>query len=204
MRGLRVAGLRSPLAGPFDLSIEYGAVAISGSSGSGKSLFLRMIADLDPNEGEVWLDEQSRAAMAAPAWRRRVVYSAAESGWWSEVVAEHFPPQSIDAARALATRLALGAHVLDGPVTRLSSGEKLRLALIRALLLDPPVLLLDEPTGALDQDTTRLVEQVLGERMEAGAILLLATHDPGQPARLGARHLRMAAGRLEDACSRSC
>ena len=204
MRGLRLVGLRSPLAGPFDLSIEHGAVAISGASGSGKSLFLRMIADLDPNEGEVWLNEQSRAAMPAPAWRRRVVYSAAESGWWSEAVAEHFPPQSMDAARALATRLALGSHLLDGPVTRLSSGEKLRLALIRALLLDPTVLLLDEPTGALDQDTARLVEQVLRERTEAGTILLLATHDPGQPARLAARHLRMAAGRLEDACSRSC
>src|ERR1700731_3789573 len=110
MRGLRVVGLRSALVGPFDLSIEHGAVAITGASGSGKSLFLRMIADRDPNEGEVWLDGQNPAAMSAPAWRRRVVYSAAESGWWSEVVAEHFPAQSLDAARALTVRLALGSH----------------------------------------------------------------------------------------------
>lgn len=199
MRGLRIAGLRSRLAGPFDLAVEQGVVAITGASGSGKSLFLRMVADLDPNEGEVWLDDAARAAMPAPAWRRRVVYNAAESGWWGDTVAEHFPPAAMEAVRGLAERLALPAAVLSGPVTRLSSGEKLRLSLIRALLLDPPVLLLDEPTGALDLATTLLAEQVLRERIAAGTILLLATHDPGQPARLGARLLRMQAGRLEAA-----
>jgi putative ABC transport system ATP-binding protein len=202
--GLRIAGLRSPLVGPFDLAVEHGAVAITGTSGSGKSLFLRMVADLDPNEGEVWLDGMRRSEMPAPSWRRRVVYSAAESGWWSESVADHFPGRTLDAARALAPRLALGSHLLEGPVTRLSSGEKLRLALIRALLLEPRALLLDEPSGALDQTTTRAVEDVLRERMDAGTILLLATHDPGQPARLAARHLHMVSGRLEEACSRSC
>ena len=204
MRGLRIAGLRSPLAGPFDLAIERGAVAISGASGSGKSLFLRMVADLDPNEGEVWLNGEPRSAMPAPAWRRRVAYSAAESGWWSESVAEHFAAAALERARALAVRMALGPHVLEGPVTRLSSGEKLRLALIRALLADPPVLLLDEPTGAVDQATARLVEAVLRERMQNGTIILLATHDPGQPERLAARHLHTQAGRLEEACTRSC
>jgi len=204
MRGLRIVGLRSELAGPFDLAIERGAVAISGASGSGKSLFLRMLADLDPNEGEVWLDGERRSEMPAPAWRRLVAYSAAESGWWSESVADHFPGKALDAARALAPRLALASHLLDGPVTRLSSGEKLRLALIRVLLLEPRVMLLDEPTGAVDQATALLVEQVLRQRMEIGTILVLATHDPAQPARLGARHLRMVAGRLEGACSQSC
>lgn len=205
VRGLRIVGLRSALAGPFDLVVESGAVAISGPSGSGKSLFLRMIADLDPNEGEVTLDGRSRSAMASPAWRQRVVYNAAETGWWSEAVADHFAARSMDAARALAARIALAPELLEGPVGRLSSGEKLRLALIRALLLDPPVLLLDEPTGALDQDSTRLVERLLLDRMAAGTILLVSTHDPGQPRRLGARHLRMSAGQLaEAACTPSC
>lgn len=196
MRGLRIVGLRSRLVGPFDLAVERGVVAITGASGSGKSLFLRMVADLDPNEGEVWLGDSARAAMPAPAWRRRVVYNAAESGWWSDTVAEHFSPAATDAVSTLAERLALPAGVLGGPVTRLSSGEKLRLSLIRALLLDSPVLLLDEPTGALDQATTLLVEQVLRERVAGGTILLLASHDPSQPRRLAARQLRMEAGQL--------
>lgn len=196
MRGLRIVGLRSALAGPFDLAVERGAVAISGPSGSGKSLFLRMIADLDPNDGDVTLDGNPRSAMPAPAWRRLVVYSAAETGWWSEAVVDHFSPRSMDAARGLAARIALAPELLDGSVGRLSSGEKLRLALIRALLLEPTVLLLDEPTGALDRESSRLVEQVLRQRIAAGTLLLLSTHDLAQPDRLGARHLRMEAGRL--------
>ena len=67
MRGLRIHGLRSHLVGPFELEVEHGTVAITGASGSGKSLFLRMVADLDPNEGEVWLDDTARAATPAPA-----------------------------------------------------------------------------------------------------------------------------------------
>jgi putative ABC transport system ATP-binding protein len=196
MPGLRIVGLRSRLVGPFDLAVEQGVVAITGASGSGKSLFLRMIADLDPNDGEVWLGEAARAAMPAPVWRRRVVYNAAETGWWGDSVAEHFPPAAMAAVRALAERLVLPAALLAGPVTRLSSGEKLRLSLIRALLLEPAVLLLDEPTGAVDQATTLVVEAVLRERVAAGTILLLATHDPGQPARLNARELRMEAGAI--------
>ena len=79
---LTVKQLRSELAGPFELSIGRGTcAAITGASGSGKSLFLRMVADLDPNQGEVWLNEQARAAMPAPAWRKQVTYVAAESGW---------------------------------------------------------------------------------------------------------------------------
>lgn len=195
--GLVINGLRSALAGPFDLELA-GAVAISGPSGAGKSLFLRMVADLDPNEGEVILNGRRRSAMSAPEWRRQVVYSAAETGWWSEHVADHFFGPFLASARALAARFMLAPQLIDGPVTRLSSGEKLRLALIRALLLDPPVLLLDEPTGALDQESTRLVEQALRERTAAGAVVLISTHDPAQPERLGARHLRMAAGRLSE------
>src|ERR1700736_829082 len=90
--GLLVKDLRSAFAGPFELNLGTGAcAAITGPSGSGKSLFLRMIADLDPNEGEAWLGERERAAMPAPEWRRQVTYVAAESGWWADTVIEHFP-----------------------------------------------------------------------------------------------------------------
>ncbi|MDB5495805.1 MAG: transporter related, partial [Phenylobacterium sp.] len=95
--------LKSPLAGPFDLALAPGAcAAIAGHSGSGKSLFLRMVADLDPNTGEVGLDGVPRATLSAPDWRRTVPYVAAESGWWRDHVAEHFAPERQAAAKALA------------------------------------------------------------------------------------------------------
>ena len=73
---------------PFDLTIEAGeCVALTGASGSGKTLVLRALADLDPGAGEVTLDGHSRTAIAAPDWRRRVVYLAAEPGWWADRVA---------------------------------------------------------------------------------------------------------------------
>lgn len=194
---LRAAGLHSALAGPFDLAIARGeCVAVTGPSGSGKSLFLRMLADLDPNRGEVWLDGQERRGFTPPAWRRRVVYCPADSGWWEERVAAHYPGAALAAARLLSPRFGLVDGLLDGPVLRLSTGERQRLALIRALVLDPPVLLLDEPTGALDEDNTALVEAVLQERLAAGTTILMVTHSPDQAARLAQRHLHMAARHL--------
>ena len=195
---LRLVTLRSALAGPFDLTLAAGTcIAIAGPSGSGKSLLLRMIADLDPNQGEVFLDGQERRGIAAPAWRRRVVYGAAEPGWWHDTVAPHFAPGAArDLALTLTPRLGLDTALLDSPVVRLSTGERQRLALIRALAPDPPVLLLDEPTGPLDQDSTTLVETVLRERLAAGTAILLVTHSPEQAARLGQQQFRMQQRRL--------
>ena len=77
---LALRDLKSPLAGPFDLALAPGAcAAIAGHSGSGKSLFLRMVADLDPNTGEVSLDGVSRATLSATDWRRTVPYVAARA-----------------------------------------------------------------------------------------------------------------------------
>jgi putative ABC transport system ATP-binding protein len=194
---LVLVGLRSQLAGPFDLPLAAGeCVAISGPSGAGKSLLLRMIADLDPNEGEVWLDGRERRSWAAPAWRRQAVYAAAEPGWWAERVVEHFALADMDAARALLPALKLPPTMMEGTLTRLSTGERQRLALVRALVLDPPVLLLDEPTGALDQDATLRVEDVLRARLARGTAMLMVTHSNEQAARVGKRMLRMVDGRL--------
>ena len=194
---LEVKQLRSAFAGPFELSLGIGAcAAITGPSGSGKSLFLRMIADLDPNEGEVWLNGRERGSVPGPEWRRQATYVAAESGWWADRVNEHFAANRRTEAAGLSARLGLRADILDAPVAQLSTGEKQRLSLIRALLPDPPVLLLDEPTGPLDEESVAKVETLLRERLAKGAAIVLVTHDPNQAERLASRHYRMAAGRI--------
>jgi putative ABC transport system ATP-binding protein len=197
---LLVKQLRSEFAGPFELDLGRGAcAAITGPSGSGKSLFLRMVADLDPNEGEIWLNGRARASMPAPQWRKQAIYVSAESGWWADKVIEHFPANTRSEIAALSARLGVRADLLDAPVAQLSTGEKQRLSLVRALLPNPPVLLLDEPTGALDEVSVTQVESLLQERMAAGTSILLVTHDPRQAERLGVQRYRMKAGRMETA-----
>jgi putative ABC transport system ATP-binding protein len=189
---LRLVSLRSRLSGPFDMALAEGeCLAITGPSGAGKSLFLRMIADLDPSQGEVFLDGMERRSMPAPAWRRRVVYNAAEPGWWHETIAEHFHGDTLRFARDIAPRLALATGLFDAPVVQLSTGERQRMALIRTLSLTSPVLLLDEPTGALDQESTERVEVLLRERLAAGTTIVMVTHSDQQAQRLGHRHLVM-------------
>jgi ABC-type iron transport system FetAB ATPase subunit len=195
---LVVRQLRNEFAGPFELNLGFGAcAAITGPSGSGKSLFLRMIADLDPNEGRVWLQGIDRASLPAPEWRKRAAYVAAESGWWADTVIEHFAAGRRSEVAALSARLGLHAELLDASITRLSTGEKQRVSLVRALLPSPPVLLLDEPTGPLDEESVARVEALLTERMANGTSVLLVTHDPNQAERLGHQRYRMVAGQLE-------
>ena len=195
---LLVKNLRSAFAGPFELNLGTGAcAAITGPSGSGKSLFLRMIADLDLNEGKVWLHERERGSMPAPQWRRQATYVSAESGWWADRVIEHFGVNRRSEVAALAGRLGLRADLLDAPVAQLSTGEKQRFSLVRALLPSPPVLLLDEPTGPLDEESVVAVEALLLERKATGTSILLVTHDPKQAERLGDQRYRMVAGHLQ-------
>jgi len=194
---LELIGLYSRLVGPFDLRLEAGeCVAITGASGAGKSLFLRLIADLDPGNGQVLLNGRERQSWTPSAWRRQVLYSAAEPGWWAARVREHFPGPALARAREMAPLLDLRLSLLDAPVLQLSTGERQRMALIRALAVEPPVLLLDEPTGALDQDSTALVEEMLAERLAGGTAILMVTHNPDQARRVGSRHAQMVARRL--------
>ena len=109
---------------------------------------------------------------------------------------EHFAVSERSDARVLADRFGLKPELLDGLVARLSTGEKQRLALIRALVRNSPCLLLDEPTGALDAESVVRVEVELRARLDKGLILILVTHDPAQAQRLGDVHQRLEGGRL--------
>ncbi len=192
---LKIRRLTRPGLEPVDLDLARGeCIAFSGPSGAGKSILLRAIADLDPNEGEVSLDGQSREAQPAPDWRRKVVYVPAEAGWWADRVDGHFPTPDI--AVPLMMRLGLSTEALGWQVARLSTGEKQRLALTRAFLTSPRVMLLDEPTSGLDPEAAARVEDMLRERRDRGLAVILVTHDESQAARMASRRFEMNKGVL--------
>ncbi len=173
---------------------DGGCISVTGNSGSGKSVFLRAIADLDPVAGEVYLDSTERSHIPAPAWRKKVAYVPAESGWWKDFVGDHF--EDHERARELTSGFGLAEDVFDWPVQQLSTGERQRLSLTRALVQNPRVLLLDEPTSGLDQDMTATVEDVLDGLMKDGVSIILVTHDAAQRDRMASDHYRMEKGVL--------
>lgn len=195
---LTVEGLRTAQLGPLDLTLADGEILVlRGPSGAGKSLLLRALVDLDPSEGRLVLNGTERSGVPAPAWRQWLAYLPAESGWWSDHVREHFlRPQE---AEPLIKALLLPEECLDWAVARLSTGEKQRLALARALQLDPKVLLLDEPTSALDPEAIDAVESLILRQRRDGRSILLVTHDRAQAGRLGDRTLEIEHGRLREA-----
>lgn len=194
---LDVRSLRTAHVGPVDFRLLAGEICkLSGPSGAGKTLLLRALADLDPNEGEVQLDGQSRSGIAPTVWRRRVAYLPAEPLWWDERVGMHLNPGAGDDTLRL---LGFGSDVRDWEVERLSSGERQRLALVRLLENHPRVLLLDEPTANLDPANTRKVERLVRDYVsEHGAAALWVSHDPLQRQRVGGRSLVMEGGRLRE------
>lgn len=125
--GLRLDALRSRALGPLDLRIDAGElVFLSGPSGSGKSLLLRAIADLDPHDGEVWLGDEARSGMSPPTWRRRVGLLPAEAFWWAESVGEHLP-QTADSAgdgQAQTPRRSLSGSRISRVLVRLSGAVR--------------------------------------------------------------------------------
>ncbi len=192
---LELDALTTRHVGPLDLRIDAGeCVCMQGPSGSGKSLLLRALADLDPHAGEVRLDGVACSAMPAPQWRRRVVLVAAESQWWHARVGAHFPP-GFDPAQLAAVDLPPAA--LDWEVVRCSTGERQRLALLRALALQPAALLLDEPTGNLDAGSCAAVEALIAAYRHAhAAAVLWVSHDARQAARVAQRCLTLHDGRF--------
>lgn len=192
---LQINMLRRLMIGPVTLAVDEGdCLCVSGASGSGKSLLLRAIADLDPHEGQVLLQGEPAAVIPADAWRTRIGLLPPESSWWLPQVKNHFRngmPVPLD-------HIGLSGDILEQPVARLSSGEKQRLALMRLLSNRPQVLLLDEPTANLDPDNTRRVERVITEYRRAHkAAVIWVSHDPGQITRVANRYYEMREGGLQ-------
>jgi ABC-type iron transport system FetAB ATPase subunit len=194
MPRLKIESLRFQGRGPYDLTVAPGeCVCLSGPSGAGKTLLLRSIADLDPHEGRVFLDDVDSLTVDAPSWRQAVGLLPAESQWWWDTVGPHFPV--VDGERLEA--LGFGEEVLAWEVSRLSTGERQRLALLRLLVNRPRVLLLDEPTAALDPSSAGQVEALLGDyRREAKAPVLWVSHDAAQAERVADRRYEISEGQL--------
>ena len=191
---LAVRGLATLVGGnhhpSVDLDVAAGeCLAVRGVSGSGKTLFLRALADLDPNVGTAALASQDRAAMSAPEWRAQVCYVAATAGWWGFTVADHFDDVQQTQLGPLLAALELPVEIAARQLDGLSSGERQRLALIRALVHRPQVLLLDEPTAFLDAGSRSRVEEMLTGFMDEGGAIIMVTHDEAQARRLARRQL---------------
>ena len=166
------------------------AVALVGPSGSGKStiadLLLRLI---DPDQGAVRLDGHDLRDVALEDVRRRVVLVDQEPFVFHATVAENVRYARPDATEAevrdacrAAGLDAFIASLPDGFATvvgergaALSAGERQRLAIARALLVNPDVLVLDEPTAALDPATERQVLAGYSDIMR-GRTTVLITH----------------------------
>ncbi|WP_290908554.1 ATP-binding cassette domain-containing protein [Halomonas sp.] len=187
---LRLDGIGIGTLSDVSMAVPPGDIhCLSGPSGSGKSRLLRAVADLEPHAGEAWLGEVAQSSLPAHDWRTRVMLVPAESQWWADSVGEHLPASP--AAEDLAA-LGFEASVLGWQVSRLSSGEKQRLALLRAIAQAPSALLLDEPTANLDDATTRRVEAwLMGNARRRGWPVLWVAHDPDQIARVANRHWRI-------------
>ncbi|WP_414675637.1 ABC transporter ATP-binding protein [Magnetovibrio sp.] len=186
--------------GPIDLDVAGGEIiALTGPSGAGKSLLLRAIADLDPNEGQLSLSGEDRNAISAPAWRKQVMYVPAHTGWWADTVEPHFADLSRAHVKNTLQRLGLESTALNWQVANLSTGERQRLALARAMAHEPKILLLDEPTSGLDSENAARAEKLISEIAKSGTGIVFVTHDVAQAERLGTRRLYFYNGGLHEA-----
>lgn len=135
---------------PVSLEIQQEIIGLGGASGTGKTLFLRAIADLDPHKGRIFLNGRHQSDFPPPQWRKNIGFLPSESQWWFDRVGDHFQAVS----QSWLNRLGFDSTVFTWQVSRLSSGEKQRLAFLRLLSIKPTCLLLDEPTANIDSERT--------------------------------------------------
>ena len=189
---------------------ERTVTVLEGASGCGKSTLLRMAAGLAPVEGTPVrrLAGREYAPGELPSWRARVTLLAQDAPvlpgsirWNLEApfalraaAGRRFDPER---ARALLDATGLGRLGEAREARSLSGGERHRLALVRGLLWDPPVLLADEPFSGLDRETAAACWALLEAfARRPGHAALAVLHDPA-PGGAAVSRLRLGPAGLE-------
>src|SRR3984893_526473 len=199
-RGMAVDGI--------SFTLPVGSVTgLLGGNGAGKTTTIAMIMGLlTPTSGAVRV-----LGANMPSQRYRVLHRMNFESPYVEmpmrltvrqnltVVGRLYGVPDLDGRHAEVARDLDLVDLLDRPTGKLSSGQKTRASLAKALLNRPEVLLLDEPTASLDPDTADWVRGTLARYRRAhGATLLLASHNMVEVERLCERVIIMKKGRIED------
>jgi ABC-type iron transport system FetAB ATPase subunit len=173
-----------------DLSLRLARgrkATLVGPSGSGKStLLLALLGFVAPTEGTIRIFGEELTASSVWRLRTRMAYVSQEpelgEGTVRQILNHPFTfknnrhlKDNMERAPELMEKLYLPGHLLDKDITSLSGGEKQRVALISALLLEREILLLDEASSALDQGAKQAVIDLLSSR--ENLTLLSVTHD---------------------------
>ena len=175
---------------------------IMGANGAGKSLLMRVLHGLvKPEVGAVlWAgvpadaEVMSRQAMVfqKPSLLRR-----SAEGNIRFVLGHLHRSEAESRTRDILERARLSA-IAHTPARLLSGGEQQRLAIARALALEPDILFLDEPCASLDPASTIAVEELIETAHQTGTKIVLVTHDIGQARRLADEVVFMSGGRIAE------
>ena len=191
-----------PALAGADLAVDAGEVVlIRGPNGAGKSTLLHLCAGLLPlsaGQGEVLGADLGADRVAV---RRRVGLLGHDTALYGELsAAENLniwaraSRVDIDGVTGALSRLGLPEGLWDVPLTRLSAGQRRRVALAAIVVRRPELWLLDEPHAGLDSQGRELVSGLMAEAASAGAAVLLASHEPGPADDLATRTVTMAGG----------
>lgn len=195
---------------PTTLEVEgETCLAVIGPSGCGKSTLLRLVVGLiEPDAGEVRVFGTPVNARTARSLRLRMGYVIQDGGLFPHLTAADnvtlvarqsgwTRPRTAARLEELAELVQLPFQFLGRYPAELSGGQRQRVGLMRALMLDPPLLLMDEPLGALDPIIRSQLQEDLKRIFERlRKTVLLVTHDMGEAAYLGQEILLMRAGHV--------
>lgn len=152
-------------------------LVLQGPSGAGKSTLLKVLARLiKADTGTAYLSGQNWNNFPAHEWRLNVHYVSQQPVMFAGSVEENLlvpfklkkvnelrTPPNLNGIKDYLDRLGLSEQILSQTAKTLSGGEKARIALLRAILINPQVLLLDEPSAYLDQDSREMTMGLLSE-----------------------------------------